>query len=98
MIRHTVSFRLKHALGSAAETDFLTAIARLAEIPGVDAFERLRQVSPKNGFTYGLSMEFADTDAYRGYNEHPAHVRFVQDRWIPEVADFLEIDYTPIDC
>ena len=40
-------------------------------------------------------MEFADAEAYRGYNEHPEHVRFVQERWIPEVADFLEIDFTP---
>jgi len=97
MIRHTVAFRLKHQPGSVAEDDFLAAIARLAEIPGVEAFERLRQVSPKNAFTFGLSMEFADAEAYRGFNEHPDHVRFVQKRWIPEVADFLEIDYAPLD-
>ena len=95
MIRHTVVFRLKHPCGSAEETDFLAAIALLAEIPGVQAFERLNQVSPKNDFTFGLSMEFADAGAYCGYNEHPDHIRFVQERWIPEVADFLEIDYTP---
>ena len=35
-------------------------------------------------------MEFADPDAYTAYNEHPDHVRFVQERWLPEVADFLE--------
>lgn len=98
MIRHTVSFRLKHPEGSAAERDFLSAIARLADIPGVETFERLRQVSPKNAFTFGVSMEFADAEAYRAYNEHPDHVRFVQERWIPEVADFLEIDYVPLDC
>jgi hypothetical protein len=28
-----------------------------------------------------------------GYNEDPRHVTFVQKRWIPEVVDFLEIDY-----
>jgi hypothetical protein len=50
-------------------------------------------VSPKNGFAFGISMEFADRDAYTGYNEHPTHVAFVESRWIPEVADFLEIDY-----
>ena len=95
MTRHTVAFRLKHPRGSAAEAAFLAAIARLVDIPGVRAFERLHQVSPKNAFTFGLSMEFADAAAYRGYNEHPDHVRFVQERWIPEVADFLELDYTP---
>ena len=39
-------------------------------------------------------MEFADQAAYEGYNGHPDHVRFVQDRWLSEVGDFLEIDYT----
>jgi len=38
-------------------------------------------------------MEFADRAAYDGYNEHPDHVRFVQERWLAEVADFLEVDY-----
>jgi hypothetical protein len=23
----------------------------------------------------------------------PYHVRFVQERWLPEVAEFMEIDY-----
>ena len=31
--------------------------------------------------------------AYAAYNEHPDHVRFVQERWLAEIADFLEIDY-----
>ena len=96
MIRHTVAFRLKHPAGSAAEADFLAAGSRLAGIPGVENFESLRQVSPKNDFSFGFSMEFADQAAYTGYNEHPDHVRFVEERWKPEVEDFLEIDYTPL--
>jgi hypothetical protein len=93
-IRHTVSFRLKHPAGSAAEADFLAAAAALADIEGVEAFEELRQVGAKNDFAFGLSMEFADQRAYDGYNDHPAHVRFVQERWLPEVEEFLELDYT----
>ena len=38
-------------------------------------------------------MEFADQAAYEAYNEHPDHVAFVQDIWIPEVTDCIEIDY-----
>jgi hypothetical protein len=38
-------------------------------------------------------MEFADADAYESYNRHPDHVRFVEERWMNEVEDFLEIDY-----
>jgi hypothetical protein len=93
MIRHTVVFRLKHAAGSAEEANFLAAAQGLADIPGVERFERLRQVSPKNDYRFGLSMEFADEAAYAVYNEHPDHVAFVRDRWLPEVAAFMEIDY-----
>jgi hypothetical protein len=93
-VRHTVSFVLVHSQGSGEEADFLAAAARLADVvPGVEAFEVLREVSPKNPFVHGLSMEFADRAAYNAYNEHPEHVTFVQDRWLAEVSDFLEIDY-----
>ncbi|PZF82579.1 Dabb family protein [Jiangella anatolica] len=96
MIRHTVAFRLRHPAGSAQEQDFLRAALALADIPGVQRFEQLRQTSPKNEFTFGFSMEFADQAAYDGYNEHPVHVAFVADRWAGEVEDFLELDYEPI--
>ncbi len=93
MIRHTVAFRLKHAPGSAAEGDFLQAACELAKIEGVQEFECLRQTSVKNGFTFGLSMEFADEAAYAFYSEHPDHTAFVQQRWMPEVEEFMELDY-----
>jgi quinol monooxygenase YgiN len=96
MIRHTVAFRLHHSPGSAEEADFLAAARALADIPGVEAYEHLRQTSAKNDFTFGFSMEFADQAAYDGYNSHPVHTAFVADRWVPEVADFLEIDYVPL--
>jgi hypothetical protein len=93
-IRHTVAFTLSHPQGSAEEQNFLEAAERLAAIPGVEVFELLAEVSPKNGYRFGISMEFADQTAYDGYNEHPDHVRFVQERWLAEVTDFLELDYT----
>jgi hypothetical protein len=92
-IRHTVVFTLSHPEGSPDEANFLAAAARLSAISGVEEFEILREVSPKNEYRHGISMEFADGDAYEGYNGHPDHVAFVQRRWIPEVSDFLEIDY-----
>ena len=92
-IRHTVVLTPRHAPGSPEEADFLAAAAGLAAIPGVEAFEILHETSPKNGYRFGISMEFAGPEAYAAYNDHPDHVRFVQERWIPEVGDFLEIDY-----
>ena len=53
-------------------------------------------MSPKNSFSFGFSMEFADQSAYDAYNTHPIHVAFVRDRWAPEVEDFLELDYVPL--
>ena len=96
-IQHTVAFRLRHPAGSEAEQDFLTAALALADIPGVQEFRQLRQVSPKSDFTHSFSMRFADEAAYRTYNDHPVHVAFVRDRWQAEVADFLELDFVALD-
>lgn len=95
-VRHSVVFRLAHPAGSGAEREFLAAIAALVTIKGVEAFELMREVSPKNGYEFALAMEFADQAAYRAYNEHPDHVGFVRLRWDAEVADFLEIDTVPL--
>ena len=92
-IRHTVVFTLAHPEGSPAEAEFLAAAGALSAIPGVESFELLRETSPKNDYRFGISMEFADRAAYEAYNSHPDHVAFVQGRWIPEVSEFLEIDY-----
>ena len=43
------------------------------------------QVSVKNEFKSGFSMEFADQKAYGGYTYHPLHEAFVRDRWVPDV-------------
>ena len=96
MIRHTVVFSLKHASGSLMEKAFLRDALVLKEIPGVKKFEQLRQVSKKNDYDFGFSMEFADQAAYTGYNEHPKHVKWVRERWDREVATFMEIDYVPV--
>ena len=96
-IQHTVAFRLQHPAGSDAERDFLTAALALADIPGVQEFRQLRQVSPKSEFTFSFSMRFVDAAAYQAYNDHPSHVAFVRDRWQAEVADFAELDFVALD-
>ena len=95
-IRHTVVFTLVHPDGSAEEAEFLATAEALSAIPGVEEFQILRETSPKNTYRFGISMEFAGPKAYATYNEHPDHVRFVNDRWLPEVTDFLEVDYEPL--
>ena len=96
MIRHTVVFTLKHRPGSPEEAAFLRDAMVLADIPGVQDFERLRQISTKTDFAFGFAMAFADAAAYAAYDAHPDHVAFVRDRWLPEVERFMEIDYQPL--
>lgn len=55
-IRHSVVFDLRHPAGSEEEADFLAAAKRLAGIPCVEAFEVMREVSPKNSYRFGISM------------------------------------------
>ncbi len=93
MIRHTVVFKLKNPPNSPETNEFFAAANELASIPGVQKFECLKQVSPKNNFNFGLSMEFDNAALYGQYNNHPDHVYFVQTYWTKNVEDFLEIDY-----
>ncbi len=97
MIRHAALFKLRHATGSKEEADFLAAIRELKSIPGVESFELARETSPRNDFDFAVSMSFRDEAAYRGYNEHQLHVAFVESRWIPVVAHFMEHDTVRID-
>ena len=92
-IRHSVAFTLHHAEGSAEEATFLDALRALAAIPGVEAFEVVTEVSPKNAYRQGVSMEFADRAAYDAYDAHAEHIAFVAERWASDVADFLEVDF-----
>ena len=97
MIQHTVAFRLRHPKDSEAERDFLARARRLRDIPGVMDFKVLREVGSKNDFRFGLSMYFMSEQSYRDYNDHPDHRHFVDTVWIPEVEEFLEIDYTEMN-
>jgi hypothetical protein len=97
MIRHTVVFRLKHDKGSPEEKNFLVAAKKLSAIPVVHKFECLRQISKKNDFDFGLSMEFDGSSAYEAYNKHPDHEGFLKDFWFKNVADFLEIDFEGLE-
>ena len=83
--------------GSIAPTDLAWHTGALewqplSAIPGVEGFSAFRQVSPKNDYDFGFSMDFADKAAYEAYNNHPVHVAFVKDRWQTAVSRFLEID------
>jgi quinol monooxygenase YgiN len=99
VIQHTVVFRLVHAPGSPEEAEFLTTARRtLTAVPGVRDFAVSRQVSAKSPLTFHFSMVFDDEAAYAAYDAHPAHRAFVAERWVPEVAEFQELDLVPLDA
>ncbi|MCP9761540.1 Dabb family protein [Lacihabitans soyangensis] len=95
MIRHSVILKLKNTIGVEEKLAFFDAVDKLKDIPDVKRFEVMNQISSKNKFEYGISMEFDIQEQYDTYTNHPFHVAFVQNFWIPNVEDFLEIDYTP---
>lgn len=96
-IVHSVIFTLKHKAGSADEQRFLEdGRQTLSTISTVKNFKVYQQVSPKNDYRFGFSMEFEDAAAYEAYNVHPQHVAFVKERWEKEVLTFQEIDYTEL--
>ena len=93
-IQHMVIFNLPYPKGSTKAKNFLLDGTRvLTGISVVQNFQAFKQVSIKNNYQYGFSMVFANQKDYNTYNNHPDHVSFVQDRWMKEVTEFLEIDF-----
>lgn len=92
-----VIFDLKFGKNSAEAKKFIAdGQTILSKIPGVQNFQAFLQTSAKNDYTYGFSMVFENNKAYQGYNNHPDHVGFVENRWKKEVTRFLEIDFETI--
>lgn len=94
-IKHMVTFCLHAGKENPEAEAFLSqSAAELAPIPGVENFEVFRQVSSKNDYDYGFSMEFSDQAAYNAYNKHPVHQTYVAEIWLKQVSRFQEIDFT----
>jgi hypothetical protein len=91
-IRHAGLLKFKTDVTVAEKQAFFKALQDLEQIEGVEKMEVSKQISPKNKFEYGFSMEFANEGIYKAYNVHPQHDAFVQNYWLKYVADFMEID------
>ena len=93
MITHSVFFKLVYAEGSKEEAAFFKEVEKLKSIPTIKSFSYVDEISPKNDYRYGLVLSFDNQDDYDFYNKHSKHQWFVENVWIPQVAEFLEIDY-----
>lgn len=92
-IKHVVVFNLKYEVDDPKTAQFLEEGKEiLTAIPEVKNFQVFRQVSKKTNFNFCFYMEFADSTAYKTYNDNPEHVKFVKERWETEVSYFMEID------
>jgi CMP-2-keto-3-deoxyoctulosonic acid synthetase len=91
-IRHAGLFTFKTNVTEQEKRSFFSALKDLEQIESVKKLEISRQISPKNKFEYGFSMEFANEDIYKAYNIHPQHDAFVQNYWLKYIEDFMEID------
>lgn len=91
-IRHAGLLTFKSTVSEQVKIDFFLALKALGGIPGVQQLEISRQISSKNPFEYAFTMVFDSQTIYDAYSNHPEHDAFVQNWWIPNVEDFLEID------
>lgn len=96
MIFHSVFLQFKSNVSLEQQDHFFSEAKKLAQIPGVQSFQCLQEISPKNPFEFGLIMQFETDEIYQAYTNHPDHIHFVENIWIPSVANFQEIDYTVI--
>lgn len=96
-IRHMVVFNLKYPKDSPQAKQFIEdSKTILGAIPYAETYDQCYEVSPKNGYDYGFCFDFNSADDYQAYNNHPAHVQYVKERWDNEVTEFMEIDFKEI--
>ncbi len=92
-VRHMVVFNLKYPKDDPRTSDFFQTVERIfPHLPVVKNFMICREISPKNGFDYGLSFDFLTQSDYDAYNRIPEHLAFIEECWNRDVANFLEID------
>jgi len=65
MIQHSVIFSIKENIDTPRIKQFFKAAVELTKIPGVINFKSWKQVSKKNAFHYGMSMEFSTQEQYQ---------------------------------
>ena len=89
-IRFFASFRLNYGVGSEAEAEFFREYQALAELPQIENFQLMRDVTPPeySNCQYVVMMEYADAEAHDSFHRTPEHNRFVSEIWGPAVAEF----------
>jgi len=97
-IRHMVVFNLKYGKDDPRAQAFIDEARRVfGSLPIPRNVMQCAQISPMCPFDFGFSFDFMTEEDYERYNNHPDHVKFVEEWWKTQVADFMEIDFKELD-
>jgi hypothetical protein len=97
MIQHLVLLNLKYQDTPLKEQVFFNHLKELASIPEVNNLKVSKQVSYKNPFQNAISMNFENKASYQRYLINVHHDSFVENYWKKDVAEFMEVDLSPLD-
>ena len=92
-----VVFNLKVPKDDPKATEFLKEANRaLGSIPFANNIEQCFQTNGMCPFDFGFSFDFGGAEDYEAYNNHPNHIKFVEEWWKTQVADFMEVDFESV--
>lgn len=95
MIEHIVLFKWQPDASPEAIASVMTALKGLKDqIPEILALSCGEDFSERGqGFQHGLVVRFADREALKSYQVHPAHQEVVARLIKPILTDILAVDY-----
>jgi hypothetical protein len=95
MIRHTVMFRWKAGTTRADVAALGEALGGLpAAIAEIRDFRFGHDIGVNDGnFDFVVVADFADTDDYLAYRDHPLHRALVSERIAPHVAERAAVQF-----
>ena len=96
MVEHVVLFKFKPTISKdeiAKITEDLKGLK--GQIDGLIDLSVGENFSARSkGFDTGLVVRFADEKALATYQEHPEHVRILNEKLRPNLDDVIAVDYT----
>ena len=95
MIRHVVVFRWNESVTDADLTAMAAALDALpAAIAQIVAYRHGRDLglNPANS-QYAIVADFANTDDFATYRDHPEHQRFIAEHITGRVAERVAVQY-----
>ena len=95
MIRHAVLFRFKPDTPTAAIAAISEGLGGLPHaIPEIAAYQFGADLGVNDGnFDFVVVADFADTDDYLAYRDHPLHRALIADRIAPHVETRAAVQF-----